>query len=303
MTKPLVSVVVLSYNRPVALQRALVSVVHQTYPNLEVLVVDNLSVSSEEIARIVSRFPAIRLISHPGNLGFTGGMNSGIRAAFGKFVYLTEDDIEVEPQVITTLVEHLTRNPSMGVAGPVMVNRISGTVRCAGGHFTLGNTYQMRILDQDTSVERLPRTGPYSVSYLPGASMMVRAALFERLGSFRDEFFMYGEDVEFCARVRRSGLGIAVVPSARVIHDEPSADVPAIIEFHKIKNFVSLYLLHARPSVLPIFIVRYGAAGLVRALRERRGLLHLRAWFWALARAPRFLLERLQSVQTVPCTD
>ena len=81
MTKPLVSVVVLSYNRPVALQRALVSVVHQTYPNLEVLVVDNLSVSSEEIARIVSRFPAIRLISHPCNLGFTGGMNSGIRAA------------------------------------------------------------------------------------------------------------------------------------------------------------------------------------------------------------------------------
>ena len=298
MNTPLVSVVLLSHNRPRSFERALASVLDQSYSNLEVLVVDNRSASSEEIVGIASRVPAIRLISHSRNLGFTGGMNSGIRETRGEYVYLTEDDIELEPDVIATLVDHMARNVSFGIAAPVMLNRESGTVRCAGGHVTLGQTYTMKILAGDAIGKNDCRAAPYGVSYVPGASMMVRASVFRTLGAFRDEFFMYGEDVEFCLRVRRCGLEIAVVPEARITHEEPTPRVPTAIEFHKIKNFASLYFIHAPLRVLPVFVLRYGAAGLVRAYSQGRGFLHLRAWTWALGHAPRLLLERFQPLES-----
>jgi GT2 family glycosyltransferase len=122
--------------------------------------------------------------------------------------------------------------------------------------------------------------------------------MFGTLGAFRDEFFMYGEDVEFCLRVRRCGLEIVVVPEARVTHEEPTPRVPTAIEFHKIKNFASLYFIHAPLTVLPVFVLRYGAAGMVRACSQGRGFLHLRAWTWALGHAPRLLLERFQPLES-----
>jgi GT2 family glycosyltransferase len=295
MSTPLVSVILLSHNRPGLLARALESVCSQSYQNLEVLVVDNRSDVSDRIAEIVARFPGTRLVALPDNVGFSGGMNRGIREAHGDYVYLTEDDIEVAPGAMTALVDYLDGNAVAGVAGPVMFNRTSGTIRCAGGYVTLGSKYQMRIVADDGIAARPRRTTPYTVGYLPGASMMVRRAVFQSVGAFRDEFFMYGEDVEFCARVCRAGIAIAVVPEARVLHDDEVSHAPATIEFHKIKNFVSIYLIHARLSVLPLFVARYGAGGFIRALQEGRGVLHLRAWAWALAHAPRFLLERRHS--------
>ena len=301
MSTPLVSVVVLSHNRPALLERALVGVFAQAYRNKEILVVDNRSDSSPQIAEIVSRFPGARLVALPRNAGFTGGMNSGIREARGEYLYLTEDDIEVEPGVLETLAGHLARHSGAGIVGPVMFNRTSGTVRCAGGYVTLGTTYRLTIIGEGEVAAAPPGSAPYLVGYLPGASMMVRRTLFESIGGFRDEFFMYGEDVEFCERASRAGFAIAVVPDARVRHDDDASSSPATIEFHKIKNFVSIYLIHARLSVLPFFMARYGAGGFVRALQEGRGLLHLRAWTWALAHAPRFLLERRHSPE-VPST-
>lgn len=297
MSTPFVSVVVLSHNRPVLLERALVSVFAQAYPNKEVLVVDNRSACSQKIAAIVSRFPGARLVALARNAGFTGGMNRGIRESRGEYVYLTEDDIEVEQGALEVLAGHLDRHAAAGIAGPVMFNRTSGTVRCAGGYVTLGSTYRLTIIGEDGVTATPHGTAPYPVGYLPGASMMVRRTVFESIGGFRDEFFMYGEDVEFCERVSRAGFAIAIVPEAHVRHDDETSASPATIEFHKIKNFVSIYLIHARLSVLPLFVARYGAAGFVRALREGRGLLHLRAWTWALAHAPRFLLERCHSLQ------
>jgi GT2 family glycosyltransferase len=297
MSAPLVSVVVLSHNRPALLERALVSVFAQAYPNMDVLVVDNRSAASHQIAEVVSRFPGTRLVALPRNAGFTGGMNIGIREARGEYLYLTEDDIEVDEGALETLAGHLDRHGEAGIAGPVMFNRTSGTVRCAGGYVSLGSTYQLTIIGENDVAAAPHGTAPYPVGYLPGASMMVRRTVFESIGGFRDEFFMYGEDVEFCERVSRAGFAIAVVPRARVRHDDDASSSPATIEFHKIKNFVSIYLIHARLSVLPFFIARYGAGGFVRALREGRGLLHLHAWTWALAHAPRFLLERCHSSQ------
>ncbi len=79
----MITIVILSYARPALLARALASVTAQAYPNLEILLVDNKSAASGEIARVAGNFPAVRLIQNSDNLGFAGGMNVGIAAASG----------------------------------------------------------------------------------------------------------------------------------------------------------------------------------------------------------------------------
>src|SRR5882724_7591812 len=119
----LVSVVLLSYNRPNLLDQVLASIRDQSYENIEVTVVDNPSDASSEVARVVSDYANVRLIQNPQNLGYAGGMNRGIANASGDFVYLTEDDIVLAPDCIQRLVDYFEANPSSDLAAPVIYNK------------------------------------------------------------------------------------------------------------------------------------------------------------------------------------
>ena len=290
---PRVTIVVLSYNRPALLEKALRSSVAQTFGDMEVLVVDNRSESSDEIRRIVSSVPGVRLVANRGNLGFTGGMNRGLAEARGRYVYLTEDDVELEPDCLAHLIEHLERHDEVSLAGPVMWNRQAGTVRCAGGEFDLGSVYRMRIAGAgDTEV---PQTAPFQTMYLPGAAIAARTSELRALGGFRDDFFMYGEDVELCARVMKRGGRIAIVPAARVFHHEPPhhGDSP-LVAYHKFKNLGALYVLHAPLRVLPLWVLRYGGvAGIRQLFGDRSSLVPwIKAWMWLTLQAPALFAQR-----------
>ena len=295
--QPLVSIVLVSYNRPHYLASTIETALAQTWPNVELIVVDNRSPASDRIAQIVAQHPAVRLIVHSDNRGFTGGMNAGIAAARGRYVYLTEDDVEMDPPCVASLVDYLEGHAEVGLAGPIMVNLGSGTIRCAGGHFELGGVYRMTIVGANEPASTTQFAAPYQVTYLPGAMMMARLDLLRDLHGFRDEFFMYVEDVELCARVLKRGLSIAVVPRARVFHHEPEAGVASGLEFHRVKNLTALYFIHAPLRVVPAFVLRYGVVAGLRALgggSHRMGS-HLRAWAWTIAHIPRLLAERFRN--------
>lgn len=253
---PLVSIVVLSYARPKYLAEALESIEGQSYQNLEILVVDNPSEASPEIASIVSRHPRIRLIQNAENVGFAGGMNVGMKSVSGDYVYLTEDDIVLERDCIRQLTEHAQSDPTLGLACGLMFNKRAGTIRCAGAHVSLERICKIEVLGSgDLDHGQFPH--PFDVTYIPGAMMFASREQWQRLGGFRDDFFMYFEDVELCVRARRLKVRITVVPSSKVFHFEPS-DKPGsdLLEFHKIKNCLSLYVLHAPLQFLILLILR-----------------------------------------------
>jgi GT2 family glycosyltransferase len=289
----LTTVIVLSYDRPQLLVRALQSIARQTYRHLEVLVIDNRSPSSADVAAVVAQFPAARLIALAENTGFTGGMNRGLAEASGAMVYFTEDDIELEPACVTELVGYLEQHPEVALAGPVMLNSGSGSLRYAGGGFELGGVYRMTPARFE-SPSQVPAT-PFPTTYLPGAMICARRSLMNQIGGFRADFFMYSEDVELCARMLEMRARMVIVPAARVHHHEPASVEPsATVEFHKQKNFAAVYLLHAPLRVLPAFVLRYGVFGfLERLLEDRRRLpVFARAWWWVARHAPRLLAER-----------
>src|SRR5438477_12583347 len=117
---PRLSIVVLSYNRPELLRKALQSIAAQTLTDREVLVVDNPSPNSARIHAVVAEFNGVRLLANVANAGFTGGMNQGLAEARGAYVYLTEDDIELESDCTARLVDYLEGHPDTALAGPVL---------------------------------------------------------------------------------------------------------------------------------------------------------------------------------------
>jgi hypothetical protein len=290
-----VSVVVLSHDRPALLEKALASIAAQTCPEMEVLVIDNLSPSSERIREMVpTRFPGMRLIANPENRGFTGGMNQGIAEATGEYIYLTEDDVELAPDCVSLILDYLRQHPETGLASPVMWNRHAETIRCAGGRFTLGARFRLEAAGEGAA--GWPDDKPYRTTFIPGATVGARTAFLREVGGFHPDFFIYHEDVELCCKVLERGRPIVVVPRARVFHFEPEEGRGGspLLEFHKNKNLSALYLLHAPWTVLPEYFLRYALVDGARRLAGNRRSLGSwsRAWRWVACRTPRLLAER-----------
>jgi GT2 family glycosyltransferase len=289
---PVVSVIVLSFNRPALLRQNLASLRQQSYSSLEIIVVDNASPVSDEIAQMVGEQAGIRLIRNPLNLGFTGGMNVGLAAARGHYVCLTEDDMTLAPDCRARLVEHMRQKPQCGVASGVMFNLGDNTIRYNRGSLALG--VQLRVGNQYAEGESQP-TGPYDVEWIPGAMVFSRLDYLQALGGFREDFFMYFEDVELCLRVARSGCSVMVVPSAKVFHfPPPPPSFLPIIEYHKLKNLIATYLLHASWTVIPMFLLKYCFWTLIKMAwtRDKRLHPHIRAIVWSLRHFFALLKER-----------
>ena len=291
----LVSVVLLSFDRPTYLKRALESLCRQSYRNLEIIVVDNPSAASGAVADVVKEFAKVRLIQNESNLGYAGGMNKGLANISGDYVCLTEDDILLDSDCIQTLVEFLEKDPAADLVAPVIYNQTSGTIRCAGGSLALGGVYRREIYGaNEPDTGQFPRA--FDVAYIDGAAMFARRDFWKKFKGFREEYFMYVEAVELCARVARSGLRLTIVPQAKVRHFEPTAETTSSdLEFHKVKNFFSLYLLHAPARHLPEFICRYAILNGCRAVFSRNGTrarVFFKALFWAARKTPSLLRER-----------
>lgn len=298
--KPSVSVVVLSHNRPAFLREALASLCAQTHQACEVTVVDNPSPASEEVARVVESFPDFRLIRNRSNVGYAAGMNRGLELSAGDYTLITEDDIVLEPDCVSRLVEYAEGDSETGIAGPLICNKSDGTIRCAGGDFELGGVFRMKINgERERDEGQFAR--PIRVTYIDGAVMFARTAFWRRLGGFREEFFMYVEAVELCAKALKTGKRLTLVPRAKVYHFEPppGANISPEFAFHRYKNLFALYLLHASARHMPEFFCRYVVLGLPRA--AARGSLRpfLRALAWTARRAPSLLGERTRGRDTL----
>jgi GT2 family glycosyltransferase len=293
--RPLVSVVLLHYNRPHLLEEALASLLSQSYENLQITIVDNPSPASVQVRSIASDHPNVRVIWNPENLGYTGGMNRGIEQAEGDYIFLTEDDIVLEQDCVERLVEYMEADPTADLIAPLMYNKTAGTIRCAGGGFELGAVYRFEIYGAGENDGEQFRQ-PFDVSYIGGAAMFARRDFWQSYKGFREEYFMYGEDIELCARVMKRHQRMTVVPQAKVHQFEPEEKlVSSDIEFHKIKNFFSLYLLHAPARVLPMFVLRYALLDSVRTLLGRKDVAprtFFRGLWWTLCKSPALLKER-----------
>ncbi|UBM63579.1 glycosyltransferase family 2 protein [Candidatus Sulfidibacterium hydrothermale] len=216
---PLVSIITVNYNQAEVTCALLESLNKTTYPNLEVIVVDNHS-TEDDPAIIKQRFPNIVFIQNPINYGFAAGNNYGLMRARGEYIMLLNNDIEVPPGFLEPLVAKLENHPEIGAVSPrIKFYYQPDTIQYAG------YTPIDRITMRNTAIGyREKDRGQYNedreTAYAHGAAMMVPMRVVKEIGLMSYIFFLYYEEADWCERILRAGYKIYYVGSTYVLHKE-----------------------------------------------------------------------------------
>lgn len=233
--RPRLSVVVVSWNTRDVLRACLAAVrAHLVAVAHETIVVDNAS-SDGSPEMVATEFPEARLLRHDANLGFGRGANAGMAAARSDVLLLLNSDALLVDGSLLRLVERIEAEPDLGLVGPRLLlpdGRLQASARRfpSLGRLLLSELWLHRLLSRDAAAECL--LGHYwdhdrarEADWLVGACLLVRREAFARTGGFDPSIFMYGEEVEWCRRVRDAGWRVAFDPAARVQHlNHQSAD-------------------------------------------------------------------------------
>jgi GT2 family glycosyltransferase len=307
--RPLVSAIVVNWNGLDRIDSCVASLLRQTWPALEIIVVDNDS-RDGSLALLRSRYGSrITLIESPVNLGFAGGNNLGIRVAKGAYVALLNNDAVAEADWVGALVRAAEADPVVGMcASKILVLDGHGLIDSAG-----------LLMSADGIGRGRGRLDPDGDAYAraedalvpSGCAALYRRAMLDEIGLFDEDFFAYCEDADLGLRGRLAGWRCRYVPDAVVHHAYSRSTAPysAFKAFHVERNrcFVLLkcFPLGAIVASLPYTLARYGlqlwgaATHRGAAARLAEGVsplailaLVLRAWGAALVLAPRMLARR-----------
>ena len=208
------SIVIVSFNARADLDRCLASL-HDAPPARahEIIVVDNAS--SDGSADAARRWPRVQVIDAGSNLGFAAGNNLGIRAGSGTNLLLLNSDTIVPPGAIDGLLAQFDRHPDVAVAGPRLVDA-EGRAELSFGRM-VRPLAQLKMHVARGDAETLARGEQYP-DWVSGACLLVRRADAEAVGLLDQRYFMYLEDVDFCAAVRARGRRILFTPEVTVTH-------------------------------------------------------------------------------------
>ena len=219
-----VSIVIVSYNAATDLERCLASLADNApRASHEIIVVDNASTDrSVEVARALGA----RVIEAGGNLGFARANNIGIRASRGADVLLLNSDTIVSPNAIDRLLGVLAERADVAVVGPRLVDADGRAELSFGRMIGPFNEWRQKRLVSgharrdptiSAKVEAMTRR-EHTVDWVSGACLLVRRAAADRAGLFDERFFLYTEDVDFCASIRRNGGTVLFWPGVEIVH-------------------------------------------------------------------------------------
>jgi GT2 family glycosyltransferase len=301
---PLVSIIILNYNQLKVTCEFIDSARKLTYPNYEIILVDNAS-GQDPTQHIHGQYPDVRLIRNNTNLGFTGGNNTGIDAARGEFLLIINNDTEVVPDLLERLLEPFDSDPSIGVVSPkIRYYSHPQIIQYAG--FTEVNPFTGRNKPIGGNMEDLGQFDtPGYTAYAHGAAMMVKREVITKVGLLPDIFFIYYEELDWSAHIRRAGYNIFYQPTALIYHKESitmGKESPMKAYFHNRNRilfmrrnttvtqfifFTAFYLF----LVVPKTIVKYSAKGQVEHLKN-----FFKGLFWNLV-TPKYTTVRQPKIK------
>ena len=215
--RPRLSVVVLNYNGARWLDRCLTSLRAQTIAaECELMLADNLSPdgSGTLAAQLVAGRPNERFQQNGANLGFCAGNNSGARCARGEYLFFLNNDTWLEPDCLQQLLAE-TERVGATAAMPRVLNYSDDSVQCFG--FDGLDPFGLPVLSADFDTTR-----PLFIPY--GCAFLIRRDVFERVGGFDEQLFMYTDEMDLALKVWLSGGTAIGVPSAR-LHHQGAANV------------------------------------------------------------------------------
>ncbi len=270
---PLLSVIIVNYKVADFALQALQSLREaEMYDQAEIIVVDNAS--QDGSAEVITReFPEVRWIGLKSNIGFGKACNVGVQNASGAYHLFLNPDTVVSHNTLSACLGFMESHPDVGVVGPKILDTkgrlqascrrsfptpfnafcyFSGLSRMFPRSRLLGR-YNLTYLDPDVASE---------VDAVSGSFMFVRADVFRDIGGFDEAFFMYGEDLDLCVRVRQRGLKVWYVPETQIVHFKARSSAKRALRskaaFYEAMVLYSRKYRHTYSSFFPRWLIFVG---------------------------------------------
>lgn len=223
------SIIVVNYNVKDFLENALLSIKKAIIGiDAEIIVVDNAS-EDGSVEMIRQKFPDVKLIANNENVGFARANNQALKLARGKYIVLINPDTIVQEDTFKSLISFLESHPDCGMVGCKILNP-DGTLQLACRRsFPTPWVAFTKMVGLSSLFPKSKIFAKYNLTYLDpneitevdavsGSFMMIRREVYEQVGGLDEDFFMYGEDIDWCYRIKKSGWKIYYVPSTQIIH-------------------------------------------------------------------------------------
>lgn len=242
---PRVTAVVLNYNGFEDTVDCIRSLQKATYPNLNLVLVDNASPDGSG-SDLAHTFPSVPMLRQGSNTGYAGGNNAGIRfvlAQGAEYILVLNNDVVVDPHFLEPMLDVFRRLPNVGIATCLVYYQgAEGDVFSAAGKFS-------RFLCTGMNKGKMFATHDYKkkdclTDFACGVLMLVHRSVFEAVGLFDERYFMYFEDVEFSRRVLKR-YNIAFTPLGIAYHSSGSGK--------EVRGYTDLYLYYHTRNRIWVF--------------------------------------------------
>ncbi|RMH00305.1 MAG: glycosyltransferase family 2 protein [Chloroflexi bacterium] len=224
------SVIVVSYNTRQLLDDCLASLVRANMPEggMEIIVVDNASTDGSP-EMVAEKYPQVCLIASDENLGFAAANNRGTAVAHGEYLLFLNSDTRVSVDALAQPLAYLQQHPEVGALTVRLMypngqrdpdnHRGFPTPWNAFCHFSgLNRLFPGAPLFNGYFQSWQDFSQTHTVDVIAGSYMMMPAKLFHELGGWDETYFFYGEDIDFCYRIRQAGYQIVYYPHVEVLH-------------------------------------------------------------------------------------
>ncbi len=268
----------------------------RTEAKFEVIVVDNNSEDGSP-DMIAAEFPWVRLERMYENLGFTGGHNHAFSIRNAPHALCLNSDTIIHRGAIRGLLDYLYQNSDVGIVAPKLLNpdgslqfscrRFPNPLAALFRNTPLGSLFPNNAFTRDYLMQDFDHSSPREVDWVSGAAFLVRKEVFDNIGAFDPEYFMFCEDVDWCWRVWKSGKKVVYLPLSVVTHaigrSTDKAPNRMIGRFHR--SMFRFYVKNQLPE-RPLLWRPFAFVGAGLALSMRAGLFILknkidvvRRWF------------------------
>ena len=229
MSKPELSIILVSYNTKEHTLKALNSIYEQTQKtDFEVILVDNDS-KDGSLEAIQEAFPQVQAHASGGNRGFAGGVHFGVDRSVGDLILLLNPDTLVLDGAIDKLVTFSKEKPRAGIWGGVTLNNdLSLNTQHAWARHDLGTLlfsalgvskiFSKSCLFNKANYGCWNRDTVKEVDILSGCFFLTTRELWNELGGLDTSFFMYAEEADYCLKAKKLGYQPIVTPDARIVH-------------------------------------------------------------------------------------
>lgn len=298
------SILIVSWNTRELLAQCLESVyANPPTGEFEIIVVDNASVDGS-VGMVRERFPQVILIENSENVGFARANNQAICNSQGEYVLLLNSDVIALPATFELLLELMGANPSAGAAGPILLNP-DGSFQASYNDFPtllreglaligpIKRRWEPYYPSHRPEVSRRTRTA----DWMGGACLIVRRTCIDQIGLLDQRTHMYGEEVDWCYRMKQAGWSTVYCADAAVIHLGGGSSTAYSVSRHMAIQRGKVYFFRkhrsrgaARTMVGMVRVTNLAKAlAMVPAMKLRPDASQVRARFvayWAAVREP-----------------